>query len=464
MSAATDEISVVTPVGCIGNRGVEAGALAKAIATARPACLAMDAGSLDCGPWYLGAGEAHSPSLNIRWDLETILGQAVPARIPVIIGSAGGSGGPVHVAKTLDQVRAAARERDLKMRVAVIHADVDPATFAPPIVAGAVAGSASLDDGRPLLESDIRGCDVLVGAMGAEPIVAALEEGADLVLCGRAVDASVIAAYPVWKGFDRGLAHHMGDILECAELVAEEIAPTLRSFVHNRIPIIGTIGRDHFDLRPALDTMACTPRSCLMHSFYERTDIETLRVPGGAVDKSASRYEQVDRNTTRITGSRWRDEPYSVLFEGVRRIGHRAVCIFGIRNARMIAHLDEILAELAALEQQVFSPHGKVAIHWHQYGRKGVLGPLERASDPHEVGVVADIIADTPELAKDVGFDLRNRIAFWRYPGRATSAGNIAVTFSPSVIAAGEVFEMSVYHTVPISDWRSIFRIETLEL
>ncbi len=55
-----DNVTVITPVGCIGNRGVDKDVLLKAIDETSPDALAMDAGSMDCGPWYLGAGLAHS--------------------------------------------------------------------------------------------------------------------------------------------------------------------------------------------------------------------------------------------------------------------------------------------------------------------------------------------------------------------------------------------------------------------
>jgi len=85
-----DQVTVITPVGCIGNRGVDKDAFIRAIDETQPHAFAMDAGSMDCGPWYLGAGKAHSPTLDILWDLEHVLCQAVPRGIPVVIGSAGG--------------------------------------------------------------------------------------------------------------------------------------------------------------------------------------------------------------------------------------------------------------------------------------------------------------------------------------------------------------------------------------
>ena len=51
-----------------------------------------------------------------------------------------------------------------------------------------------------------------------------VEAGADVIIAGRACDDSTIAAYPIWKGGDLGLAIHMGKILECGAFSAEPFA------------------------------------------------------------------------------------------------------------------------------------------------------------------------------------------------------------------------------------------------
>ena len=461
-----DQITVITPVGCIGNRGVDKEAFARAIEETKPDALAMDAGSMDCGPWYLGAGKAHSPTLDILWDLEHVLRQAAPRRIQVIIGSAGGSGARAHVDTTVEMIKKVAREHSLHFRLAVIYSDVPQSYLLSRAKNGAVAGTHSLDDGSPLRTEAVEESNVIVGLMGVEPIIDALEDGADVVLCGRASDSAVIAAYPIWKGFDKGLAYHMGDIMECGESAAEELRPTLRALAHNRIPIIGRMEKDSFYLWPALDSLACTPNSCLMHSFYERMDVRESKVPGGVLDKGEAKYTQHDPNTTKISGSRFVDEPYSILLEGTKPVGHRYVLIVGIRTPRMIEQLDEILSDIEAIAEKQFGEHGKFKIHWHRFGKDAVLQGAEMARNvaPSEVGVVADVVAETAELAHDVALDLQTRIAFWRYPGRYTTAGNVAMTLSPASLDGGPVFEFSIYHPILTDDYREIFKREIINI
>ena len=60
----------------------------------------------------------------------------------------------------------------------------------------------------------------IVAQMGPEPLVQALESGAEVVLAGRAYDPAVFAAVPLTRGCSRGPAVHLGKILECGAIAA----------------------------------------------------------------------------------------------------------------------------------------------------------------------------------------------------------------------------------------------------
>jgi len=457
-------VTVVTPTGCIGNRGIDSTILEQCIRTSRPDVIAVDAGSLDCGPWYLGSGQAHSPRRNIEWDIEAILSQAVPAGVRVIIGSAGGSGAAAHVERTVETIQRIAEHRNLKFRLAVIWADIPSDWLLNQAAEGIVDKARHCATGAALTREDIESSHTIVGMMGTGPIIDALEGGADVIVAGRAADAAVIASYPIFRGCDKGLSYHMGDIMECAESCAVEIAPTLRALGRNRIPIVGRIGADSFDLRPSVDTLACTPESCLMHSAYERTSFNDIKVPEGTVDRTHAKYEAVDPNTTRISGSHFIEQPHSILLEGVRHAGYRSIFPIAIRTPAMIGQLDEILSSVDEVQQELFGSEGKFKIHWHKYGSNAVLQSSETMPPSHEIGILADVVAETQDLAHDVAYDLLTRLGFWRYPGRYTTAGNIAVTLSPGVIDAGEVFEFSIYHALEITDDSEVFRTEFIDV
>jgi len=456
-------IKTVTPTGCIGNRGINREAFIRVLDEERPDVVAADAGSLDCGPWYLGAGKAHSPLKNITWDLDLLLTECVPRKIPVIIGSAGGSGANAHVQLTVDLIHEIAKKRGLNFRLAVIRSEVNKSYLAQRASAERITG---IDGLEPLTPTDVESCSTIVGMMGVEPLMKALNAGAEVIIAGRAADNAVIGSFAVWRGADKGLALHMGDIMECGDTALIETQKLLRGLGPNRIPIIGTIGEGYFQLKAGHPSLACTPQSAAAHSLYERSSMYSSAQPGGVLDTSGALYEQVDPVTTRVTGTKFiSTNPYTVLLEGARRVGYRSVTILGVRSPRMIEQIDQILEQLRESVIALFKDEGKIKIHFHVYGKNAVLGGHEFSNNvSHELGVVADVVADTQALAHQVADDIWLRLSFWRYEGRQTTAGNCAVLFSPNVIDGGETFDLKIYHQLPVDDPCALFPVEILNV
>ncbi len=457
--SAPGGFTVVTPTGCIGNRGIHRETLVHVLDSVDVQAIASDAGSFDCGPWYLGMGQPHSPTRTIEWDLDLLLTQARARDIPLIIGTAGGSGGRPHLDFTVDLVKKIAARRGLHFQLATISADVDREYLSSRAARELIP---PIDHEQPLTPGHVDEAVSIVAMMGAEPMIQALEEGADVVVAGRASDSAVIAAAPMRQGADPGLAHHMGDVMECGESIAVELEPLLRALGPNRIPIVGTVLDESFRVRPGHPSMACTPQSVAAHAMYERASIFGHMVPGGLVDRSRSTYHQVDRHTTEVSGTVFRQrEPYTVLLEGVRRVGFRSILIAGARTPRLVRQIDQVVEAVCSASLSLFSQWGKAEIYPHIYGAHGVLGDLEPTPTPsHEVGIVFDVIAEDQKLAHDVAEDLLLRLSFWRYQGRQTTAGNIAVLFSPNVIDGGEAFETHIFHALPVKDPLALFPIK----
>ena len=63
----------------------------------KPDVIAVDAGSTDPGPYYLGAGKSFTNRGAVKRDLEIMMENSIKNHIPLIIGTAGGSGGDVHL-------------------------------------------------------------------------------------------------------------------------------------------------------------------------------------------------------------------------------------------------------------------------------------------------------------------------------------------------------------------------------
>lgn len=71
----------------------------------RPDAIVVDAGSTDAGPHKLGAGVAIVSRMAAKKDLSLLMQGARELNIPLVIGSAGGSGARVHTEWTLSIIR-----------------------------------------------------------------------------------------------------------------------------------------------------------------------------------------------------------------------------------------------------------------------------------------------------------------------------------------------------------------------
>ena len=85
--------------------------------------IAADGGSMDPGPQYLGAGVPFVRRKSITRDIGLMLEGALEKGIPMLIGSAGGSGSSPQVDLVREVVEEIAAERGYHFKMAVIKAD-----------------------------------------------------------------------------------------------------------------------------------------------------------------------------------------------------------------------------------------------------------------------------------------------------------------------------------------------------
>ncbi|MDA0274844.1 MAG: acyclic terpene utilization AtuA family protein, partial [Proteobacteria bacterium] len=219
------ELRVLAASGQLGY-GIPEAAFSAGIARA-PHVIGADMGSIDPGPAYLGSGRmATSPEMTRR-DLSLVLSAARELGVPLLIGSAGTAGARPHLDATLEFVREIASEKGLRFRLASIAADIPKALAR---------------DARPLgamRAMDLEGTTHLVGQMGTEAFIRALDAGADVVVAGRACDTAIFAAIPLMRGYAPSLAMHMAKIIECTSLCCEP---------GGRDAMLATLSEDSFEL------------------------------------------------------------------------------------------------------------------------------------------------------------------------------------------------------------------------
>lgn len=417
--------------------------------------IAADGGSMDPGPHYLGVGEPFVTRTAIKRDLSFMLPAAIDKGIPLLIGSCGGGGSDPQLQIVREIVEELASERNLEFRMALIGSEPDRSFLKSQIAAGRVEPLGPIDD---LTAETVDASERVVAMMGVEPFQRALDEGAQVVLAGRATDASIFSAIPLARGYDPGLVWHLAKIIECAGQVT-----TPRT---GQDCVVGTLYGDHFIVEPGHPDKRCTRMRIAAHTLYENPSPHHLEEPDGTLVTLDSVYEQVDERSVKVSGSRFeRSSRYTVKLEGVRLAGHRTVFVAGTRDPVLISVVDDFVA---ACHERVASEAKSLGIYADQYrlgirlyGKNGTMAEREPVVDatPHELGVLTEVVADTPDISKAIMAKARYALLHTDFPGRKCISGNLAIPFSPSDIPVGPVYEFCVWHRMEIDDPLELFPI-----
>lgn len=416
-----------------------------------PHVIAVDAGSSDPGPYYLGAGKSFTDRNSVKRDLEIMIPAAIEAGIPVIVGTAGGSGATPHLDWAVDIVKEIAREKKLSFKMAIIASELDKELVKEKLRKGQVT---PLHPAKEIAEKDIDEAVHIVAQIGEEPYIKALDEGANVIIAGRSYDPAVFAALAIKQGYDKALALHMGKILECAAIAALPGSGSDCMF--------GYLRKDHFVLEPLSPLRKCTTLSIAAHTLYEKTNPYVLPGPGGALDLHECTFTQVDDNKVKVAGSKFvPTDKFFVKLEGVRRVGYRTISCAGVKDPIMISKIDDIVRSVKDRVKNNFEHYGITDFYldFKIYGKKGVMAMFKDAEESHsdELLIIIEAVAATQEQANTICGFARSTMLHFGYEGRIATAGNLAFPFSPSDAKMGEVFEFNIYHLMQVDNSTELF-------
>ena len=423
----------------------------------KPHVIAVDAGSTDPGPYYLGAGKSFTDKNSVKRDLAIMIPAALEAGIPVIIGTAGGSGGRPHVDLTLEIVKEIAKEQSLTFKLAVIQSEFEKDFIKEKLRKGDIA---PLFPAKEITEADVDESVRIVAQMGEEPFIKALEGGANVILAGRSYDPSVFAALAIKEGFDKGVAIHLGKILECAAIAALPGSGSDCMF--------GYLRKDGFVLEPLSPLRKCTTLSVAAHTLYEKTNPYILPGPGGAINLHESSFTQISDNMVEVKGSKFvPTDEYFVKLEGVKRVGFRTISPAATKDPIMISQIDKIVESVKERVKNNFEHYGitDFFLDFKIYGKNGVMAmfPNLEQQVAHELMIIIEAVAPTQDQADTICGFARSTMLHFGYEGRISTAGNLAFPFSPSDCKVGEVFEFNVYHLMRVSDPAELFPINYIQ-
>lgn len=460
MSDQVMEVRVLSATGVCGS-GFQESSLERSLEM-KPHFIGCDCGSTDPGPAPLGSGKTAFPRQAVKRDLRLMLMAARRAKIPLLLGSAGTAGGEPHIGIVKEIILEIAAEENLSFPLALIHSEQDKTYLKKRLGEGRIKPLKPAPEfDKAVIDRAVR----IVGMMGEEPFVRALNDGAEVIVAGRASDCAIFSGIPIQMGIPPGIAWHAAKILECGAAAA----------VSRSSPdcMFATLRKDHFDVETPNPEMRCSPQSIAAHSLYENSDPYRLIESSGTIDLTEARYEALDNRRVRVWGSRFeKAKKYTVKLEGAEQVGYQSIVIGSIRDPYIIRQLDSWVERLkqrvAARAAEVYSGDkaGEHLFNVRIYGKDGTMGPLEPVKEirSHEVCLVMEVTAATQEIATTIVSMARHQALHLPIPEWSGLITGVACIYSPAYIERGPVYRFCVNHVVEPDDPYEMFPIEQINV
>lgn len=454
-----DELRILSPTGVCGSGFVES-SFEQAL-TQEPHVIGCDGGSTDPGPAYLGSGRTAFPKEAIRRDLRLMLLGARRLKVPLLLGSAGTGGNDAQLEGVHQLVKEIAAAEGLSFKLALIRSEQGKDYLRKRLREGRIK---PLSPAPHFDAATIDRSEHIVGMMGAEPFIRALEAGADVVIAGRASDTAIFAAMPVMRGFPEGLAWHAAKILECgAAAVVQRKTPDC---------MFAWLREDHFVVEAPDTDLRCTPQSIASHSLYENADPFRLVECSGTLDLTRSRYEAVTARSVKVSGSEFVPAPrYTVKLEGAEKAGYQSILIGSIRDPFIIRQIDDWTARLEekihARVKMVFGAklgRDDYLLFIRIYGKNGTMGALEPVKEirSHELCLTFEVTAPTQEIASTIAGIIRHQALHLPIPEWSGLITALACPYNH--LDRGAVYRFNVNHVVEPDDPCEMFPMELHEV
>jgi hypothetical protein len=338
----------------------------------------------------LARARMKDPAAGYPPDFVAYLGDFLPeiARRGIRIVSNAGGVNPRGCQAALE---AACRARDVSLRIAVVEGD----DLMPLIETLRAAGVREAGSGATLPKRLLTANAYL----GALPIKAALDRGADIVITGRCADSALALGALMhefgWTPdeYDRLAAGSLvGHLLECG---AQGVGGLHTDW--QRVPDWATIGYPLAECRadgsfvltkPAKTGGLVIPGSVAEQVLYEIGDPAAYILPDVVADFSGVRLVQDGPDRVLVTGARGRPPTESYKVSATHQDGYRAVASLSIVGPDAAAKAERTAEALIARARIAFQERGLAdftATHVEALGAEAAYGPDSRARGAREV-------------------------------------------------------------------------------
>ena len=448
-----ERVGILVPTGMLGG-GFNPATVERGL-TLKPDVIAVDGGSTDSGPYYLGTGKAKTTAAAVARDLKILLKAAATAHIPLIIGSCGTSGADDGVDWVAQITESIIKSEHLTLNVAKIYSEQTAAELKEQLNAGRILPLAPSTD---LSVNTLESCTRIVAMMGHEPIAEALQQGADVVLAGRATDTAVAAAVPLMKGMPPGPTWHASKIVECGG----QCTTNPRSG-----GVFATIDQTGFTIEPLDPNAACTPISVAAHMLYETVNPYRMREPAGTIVVTDATYTALDDRRVRVEGSRFEHaDQHTIKLEGARTTGCETVSFVGIRDPHVVADIETWASLLRTVvtervTQTLELAPTDYAFDIRLYGHNAILEEQDPDHTPaREVGVM--LIVNAPDQATATAVaKVANPLLLHLPLPDMPYLPSFAFATSPAELERGAAYEFVLNHVVEVDSPTSMFRTVT---
>ncbi|MEY8118269.1 acyclic terpene utilization AtuA family protein [Falsihalocynthiibacter sp. BN13B15] len=448
-------VKVLIPSGALG-LNYDKAALARGLAQ-NPDIIAIDGGSTDSGPAYLGQGVSKYARSSIKIEWKGLMVARQEANVPLVIGTAGTCGTDSAVNWLLDITKEIAAELGQTLKIAVLRSSQDAEILATAFDSGRVT---PLPAAPEITRESFAECSNIVALAGAEQIAAAIQTGADVIIAGRTTDTATIAALPLMKNLHAGAAWHGAKIGECGALCATNPQSGV---------VMIEFDANGFTVTPMAEDSAANPHTVSAHMLYENSDPFILYEPGGHLDVTGAKYTALDARRVRVEGSEWvPSDTYTVKLEGAKVQGYQTVLMVLLRDKHYVENAqiwaDDIHAKCSEKVQDRMGLHKEdYSIELRLIGQNASFGALETNTNPApEIGILAIVTANTQAIAEEIG-QMLNPYLLHHPLTREEEQPTFAFPFSPASLNRGAVYGFCLNHTLTLDNPMDAFSLEVIQ-